>query len=257
MGWVIDLDGVMWLANTPIAGSAEAIAQLRQSGEEVLFVTNNSYSTRAEVEAKLAEIGVAAHGAVISSAMAAGSLVEAGERVFVCGGPGIVEAVTDAGGEVVGGIVEGTMLPVSTNIDVVVAGLTPAFNYQILHQASSAVRDGARFVATNSDPTYPTPQGLFPGGGSIVAAIETASGQSPTYAGKPHEPVAKLIRQELGSRGVVVGDVPSTDGRLAHQLGFRFGLVLSGVTSNPATAMPPPDFVGANLQALVRQELGS
>lgn len=257
MGWVIDLDGVMWLANKAIAGSAEAISRLRAVDQEVLFVTNNSYATRSEVESKLANLGTPAEGAVITSAGAAGSLLEAGQQVFVCGGPGIREAVIDAGGEIVGGDIDGELLPQPVHVDVVVAGLTPNFNYELLHQASTAIRQGARFIATNSDPAYPTPAGLYPGGGSIVAAIQTASGQTPIFAGKPHETVANLIRHRLGSMGMVVGDVPSTDGLLARRLGYRFGLVLSGVTTKSASVDPQPDLVAASLIELVDQELGA
>src|SRR3954447_4306566 len=89
-----DLDGVVWLSHQAIEGSVEAIARLRAAGHRVLFVTNNSASRIAEQEAALAAIGITATGDVLSSANAAGLLVTAGERVMVCGGPGIVEAIT-------------------------------------------------------------------------------------------------------------------------------------------------------------------
>ena len=98
MAWLLDLDGVVWLAHRPIAGSVAAIDRLQDSGETVLFVTNFSALTQAQAEAKLADIGVDARGSVVSSAMAAGSLIEPGERVMVCAGPGVLEAVEEAGG---------------------------------------------------------------------------------------------------------------------------------------------------------------
>ena len=92
-----DLDGVVWLSHQPIDGSVEAIARLRARGHRVLFVTNNSASRIGEQEAALAAIGIPATGDVLSSADAAALLVDAGERVMVCGGPGIVEAITARG----------------------------------------------------------------------------------------------------------------------------------------------------------------
>ena len=98
------------------------------------------------------------------------------------------------------------------------------------------MRDGARFVATNLDATYPVPGGLIPGAGSLVAAVATAAGASPEVAGKPEAPTVGLIRERYGDIGVVVGDRPSTDGALATALGWPFALVLSGVTA----AVAPP-----------------
>ncbi|MGH9262562.1 MAG: HAD family hydrolase, partial [Acidimicrobiales bacterium] len=89
MTWVLDLDGVVWLSDRPIAGAAAAIARLRADGRRVLFATNNSSVPRAGQEAKLAGFGIPADGDVMTSAMAAARLVEPGERVLVCGGPGI------------------------------------------------------------------------------------------------------------------------------------------------------------------------
>ena len=121
---------------------------------------------------------------------------------------------------------------------------------------SSAVRDGARFVATNLDATYPVPGGLVPGAGAIVAAVATASGHSPEVAGKPFPPTAALVHRRFGRHGVMVGDRPSTDGAMADALGWPFALVLSGVASaTPAGGgepipSPPPPFVADDLDVL-------
>jgi 4-nitrophenyl phosphatase len=174
--------------------------------------------------------------------MAAATLVEPGERVLVCGGPGIVEAVTARGAE-----------PVPDgDADVVAVGFHRDFDYERLRVATRAVRRGARLVATNDDATYPTPDGLIPGGGAIVAAVAYASQTAPTVAGKPHRPMAELVRALVGEAGTVVGDRPDTDGAFAVTLGYRFALVLSGVTGKddlPVT--PSPDVVADSLAALV------
>src|SRR5439155_5373719 len=110
----------------------------------------------------------------------------------------------------------------------VVVGLHRDFDFDDLDRASAAVRDGARFVATNLDATYPVPGGMIPGSGAIVAAVATASGHAPEVAGKPERPMVDLVRERLGPTGVVVGDRPSTDGAFADALGWPFALVLSG-----------------------------
>jgi HAD superfamily hydrolase (TIGR01450 family) len=242
VAWVLDLDGVIWLADQPLAGAADAVARLRAAGERVLFVTNNSFAPVGDQEAKLERFGIPAHGDVVTSAMAGATLVEPGERVLVCGGPGIVEAVSARGAE-----------PVRDgDADVVAVGFHRDFDYERLRVAMQAIRRGARLVATNDDATYPTPDGPIPGGGSIVAAVAYASQTTPTVAGKPHPPMAELVRALVGDAGTVVGDRPDTDGAFAVTLGYRFALVLSGVTSKedlPVT--PSPDVVADSLAALV------
>jgi HAD superfamily hydrolase (TIGR01450 family) len=245
MPWVLDLDGVVWLADTAIAGSADAVARLATAGEPVVFVTNNSYARVSDVEAKLRSQGIAATGKVLTSAVAAADLIAPGERVLVCGGPGVVEVVEQRGAEVV-----------SSAPDVVVVGYDPAFDYAAMTAAATAVRDGARLLATNDDATYPTPDGPIPGGGAILASIERATGVPATIAGKPHGPMVEAVLARLGSHGIVVGDRPDTDGRFAVALGYRFGLVLSGVTRLEDLPVDPvPDVVAADLSALVVAEL--
>lgn len=229
-----DLDGVVWLARRAIPGAPEAIARLRASGRRVLFVTNNSMALLADQEAALAAIGVPAVGDVVTSAQAAASLVTPGERVLVCGAPGLVEAVEARGASVVD----------DGDADAVVVGLHHDFDYWRLHVASAAVRHGARFVATNDDATFPTPTGLTPGAGAIVAAVATAAGIVPDIAGKPYAPMAALVAARCGpdfraEAALVVGDRPSTDGLFAAAIGCRFAFVRSGVI--PAGA--PPDAV--------------
>ena len=240
--WVLDLDGVIWIGAAPIPGAADAVGRLQASGAEVLFVTNLSRLTEAEQEAKLAGHGIEAGGAVITSAMAAGSLVEPGDRVLVVGGPGIDEAAEKRGGRVVA----------SDPADIVIVGLDPAFDYDELGRAMTAVRGGARLVGTNHDPTYPTEDGLKPGGGAIVAAIAAAAETEPVFAGKPNGAAAELVRARLGDDGLMVGDRPDSDGEFATALGYEFGLVLSGVTHREHLPVSPrPAHVADDLAALV------
>ena len=246
MGLALDLDGVIWLGGDPIPGAAEAVARLRAAHEEVVFCTNNSSQTVAAVEAKLSRLGVPPQGDVLTSAMAAATLFEPGERVLVCGGDGVLEAVEARGA-----------VPVRDGAaDAVVVGLHFDFDYGRLQAASTAVLGGARLIATNDDATYPTPEGPLPGGGAILAAVERTTGVRGTVAGKPHHPMAELVRARLGAEGVMVGDRPETDGLFAAELGYRFGLVLSGVSTSPEGMTPAPQLVGKDLADLVDQLLG-
>jgi 4-nitrophenyl phosphatase len=249
-----DLDGVVWLGGVPIPGSVEAIGRLREAGSRVVFVTNSSSPTIAEHTAALAAIGIPAEGDVVSSATAVAARLLSGERVLVAGGPGLGEAVTAAGATAIAG---DDAASVDAGVDVVVAGLHRAFDYERLRLATRAIRAGARFVAANRDPLFPTDAGPIPGGGSIVAAIATASGVEPETAGKPHAPMVAAVLRLLGDDSdelrrhlVVVGDMPSTDGRFAQALGCRFALVRTGNTAPGAAVDPPPDFDGADLAAV-------
>ncbi len=245
---VIDLDGVVWLSEDPVPGSARAVARLRAAGHRVLFVTNNSQPTVTETVAKLEGFGVAAgRDDLCTSAQAAASLTAPGDRVLVCAGPGVVEAVEERGAR-----------PVEVPpAEVVIVGFHRHFDYDRLALAFAAVDGGARLVGTNDDPTYPTPEGPVPGGGSLLAAVAYAAGVEPVVAGKPHAPMAGLVRARMGlgpeaplGEGLVVGDRPSTDGAMALRLGLPFHLVLTGVTEGAAGADPPPVAVWPDLAAL-------
>lgn len=244
--WVLDLDGVIWIGKEPIQGASDAVARLQAAGREVLFVTNMSALTEAEQVEKLASHNIDAAGSVVTSAMAAAQLIEPGERVVVVGGKGIDEAVERKGASIVE----------AGPADAVIVGIDPRFDYDELWRAMKAVRGGARLIGTNHDPSYPTPEGLKPGGGSIVHAIAYASEATPIFAGKPNEGAAQLVRSRLGDDGLMVGDRPDSDGRFATALGYGFGLVLTGVTAKRDLPVEPsPVVVADSLATLVDEEL--
>lgn len=259
-----DLDGVVWLAHRPIPGSVDAIARLRAAGHRVLFVTNNSSARVAQQEAALAAIGIPAEDDVLTSAMAAALLLQPGERALVCGGEGVVEAMTERGVEVIATTdpFEGpaATADLGVHFDAVVVGWHRTFDYDGLTRAALAVQRGARLVGTNDDATYPTADGAIPGGGSLLAAVQAASGQVAEVAGKPHAPMAALVRRVVGDdaavRAVMVGDRPSTDGRFARLLGCRYAHVQSGVTPRGAVVDPTPDVDVADLAAVADLVLG-
>jgi HAD superfamily hydrolase (TIGR01450 family) len=255
MAWILDLDGVVWLAERPIPGSPEAIAALRDAGHRVMFLTNNASPTVAELVEKLRGMGVPAEpDDVVTSAQAAASIIEPGSTALLCAGPGVREALEARGVKVVR----------DGDADAVVVGFHRDFDYQRLTAAYQAVLHGARLVGTNDDTTYPTPDGPIPGGGAILAAVVAAAGVEPEVAGKPYAPMADLLADRLkrldpdgtGAGAILVGDRPSTDGLMARRLGLPFALVLSGVTAEEAVPTDdPPDHVTADLATLVAQEL--
>ena len=248
MTWILDLDGVVWLGSTPIPGAVEAITALRSAGNTVVFVTNFSASPIAELHDKLRRFGIDAGDDVITSSMAVATLVQSGERVLLCAGAGVREALEARHIDVVD----------RGPADAVIVGYHTTFDYERMRVASTAVREGARLLATNDDATYPSADGLRPGTGAILAGIERASGQRAVIAGKPYAPMVALLRERHGPEGTMVGDRPDTDGRLARALGYRWALVLSGVTTSLEPAPDPrPDVVAASLAALVDQELGA
>ncbi len=244
MTWLLDLDGVVWLADQPIEGSPEAVGQLRERGEQVVFLTNNSSREISEVVSMLEGMGIeGSPEEVITSAQAGAALVEPGETVLVCAGPGVDEALRERGANTVR---EG-------EADAVMVGYHGDFDFGRLTAAVRAVMGGARLLATNGDVTFPSPDGTMPGAGSLLAAVVAATGAEATVAGKPHEPVADLIKERFGEIETLVGDRPSTDGLLAKRLGAQFLLALSGVTKEVDLPVEPePDEVGPDLAALVK-----
>lgn len=242
--WIFDLDGVVWRGTEAIPEGVRAARTLLDRGEAVLFVTNFSHATLAGQEARLGALGLDAAGRVVNSAAAAASLLEPGERVFVVGGPGVVEAVE----------ARGAVVSSSEHASAVVVGIDPAFDYGKLTAACRAIWRGARFIATNDDRTYPSADGLLPGCGAIVAAVAAATGTAPTVAGKPHGPMAQLIGALLGAPadgGAMFGDRADTDGAFARALGLPFALVLSGVTTaaQAAELRPVPEVIADNALA--------
>jgi len=244
--WALDLDGVVWLAGEPLPGACQAVKELRAAGERVVFLTNNSGPLVAEHLGKLAAAGIdAGPEDLVTSAQAAASLLGPRPRVAVVGDRGVYEALAEAEAEVV---------PPGSGPGAVVVGRKLELDYQELSAAADDLRGGARFVATNTDATFPAGEGvLLPGAGALVAFLATASGREPEVAGKPHEAMAALVRSRYGEVTVMVGDRPDTDGLFAKRVGACFGLVLSGVTARQDLPVEPtPDLVADDLLALVR-----
>ena len=247
--WVVDLDGVIWLADHPIPGSAEAVARARSAGIRLLFVTNNSSLTVDDYREKLGRFSIPTPAAdIVTSAQAAASLLEPGSSAVLCAGDGVRHALAEREVEI----------RVAGPADTVVVGWHRDFDFAGLTTACRAVWGGARLVATNGDATYPTPDGLLPGAGSILAAVEKATAVKAEVAGKPEAPVVELLKERAGGPvALVVGDRLDTDGLLAQRLGVPFGLVLSGISKQkPGQGQPPAAHVEPDLTGLVAAVVG-
>jgi HAD superfamily hydrolase (TIGR01457 family) len=234
---LVDLDGVVYRGDHPVPGASVALAAVRKLGVPLVFLTNNSARTPRQVAQKLAEVGVGADpDEILTSGQATAALLmregATGTRAFVIGERGVREALQDAGVDVVDGEVE--------RADVVVVGWDRSVDYDKLRTAALLVQRGARLIATNADATYPAPDGLWPGAGSILAAVTTASGATPVVVGKPGRPMFEAAAERVGARDpLVVGDRLDTDIAGAAGMGWDSLFVWSG-------AHGPHDLPGAS-----------
>jgi HAD superfamily hydrolase (TIGR01450 family) len=226
---VFDLDGVVYLGELPVPGAGAALGQLAERGYHLVFATNASMRAPGEVaEAIRAITGFPARAEqVVTSGVAAAEMLRPGDfPVLVVGEAGLVATLERAGA---------TTTSDEAGSRSVVVGLDRELEYSDLRDAARAVMRGARLIATNTDPTYPLPDGFWPGCGAIVAAIETAAGTKAEVAGKPHLPMRSVIRRLLVPGPTwVVGDRPETDIAMARLEGWGAILVLTGVVSDPA-----------------------
>ena len=249
--FLFDLDGVLYRGDRAVPLAAEAVARLRSAGGRVVFMTNNSSRTPERVAQTLAGLGIGASPSeIVSSALATADLLASrgGGSAFVVGEEGIRTALSDAGVTVVDGQPE--------RVDHVVVGWDRSADYAKLRTASLLVQRGAALVATNSDPSYPVPDGLWPGAGALLAVIVTTTGAVPEIVGKPHAPLFEAALRRAGDgRPLVVGDRLDTDIAGAAALGWDSLLVLTGVTGEADLAGTDvrPTYVAPDLSALFEE----
>jgi glycerol 3-phosphatase-2 len=249
---LLDLDGVVYLGGTPIAGAADALAEAAGRGMRLAFVTNNASRTPSAIAAQLAGMGIQATATdVVTSAQAAAHLIAdrfpAGSPVLVVGGMGLRQAVRARG-----------LRPVSVAAEHPVAvaqGFAHDISYGLLAEGALAIRAGAWYVASNADTTLPTTRGPQPGNGSLLQVLVTATGQEPVVAGKPEPPLHHESVERVGAkRPLVVGDRLDTDIEGAIRGGADSLLVLTGVTGPAGLLLAPPDrrptYVAADLAGL-------
>lgn len=249
---VADMDGVLWRQDMALPGFLEFFDLMQQRNLPYVLATNNSSKSQADYQAKLARMGVVGvpASAILSSGIATAAFLRheypPGTRVHVLGGDGLHDVIREAG-----------FALVADAADVVVAGLDWNLSYDRLKQAALNIRAGAHFIGTNPDTTFPTPEGLYPGAGSILAALQAATGIQPEIIGKPHPPMfeaALRLLRTAPAETLMIGDRLNTDIAGAAALGMRTALVLTGVSTRDdlADADPAPDAVYENLAAVVR-----
>lgn len=247
-GFLFDLDGAVYVGEEPTAGAVEILDRLRERGATIRFLTNNPRATRREVAERLESMGVVADIEEIITAgwAAAEYAVEQGaETAAMVGSNGLATEIRAAGLDLV-----------DTDPDVVIVGAASDTDYGDIRRAARFIRAGAPFVATNPDAAYPTPSGLSPGTGSIVRAVEVASGTRPTVVGKPDPRMFEIALEEVRGDAVVVGDNPETDILGAHRAGLSAVLVSNGASPGIADGdFRAPDATISNLRGLFDPEV--
>lgn len=252
-GWVVDLDGVIWVGDRPVPGADRAIARLRAEGKRIVFLTNDPRGSRDAFARRLRTAGVPAdpEQVVTSSAALAAFLRHEegpGRRAYAIGSPALKRELIDAGLVLVDG-------QDRERIDLVAVGGHEDFDYEELRIAAGGLGAGAELYATNRDPTYPMPDGPRPGTGAILAAVETAAGRRAHVVGKPESSIFRMACSKLSGcrRIAVVGDGLEPDIVGGQRAGLATILVLSGGTSSEDLARTgiQPDHVLADLGALI------
>jgi len=265
----LDLDGVVYRGRTLLPGVEKALSAVRDRGLELRFVTNNSTLHRSAVAARLVSYGLQVEESQILTSGAAtaswvADRVAADSRILVVGEGGLLEELREVGmypfypGDRGGSW--GTDPDLSPRegeegVTAVVVGLDRAVSYGVIAAAQAAIRDGALYVATNIDATYPVEGGVLPGAGAVAAAVTAAAGREPVVVGKPSSILAEVLSSTTGissEETLFVGDRLETDIALGVTAGMHTLLVLTGVTARGdlQDSKIRPDHVLADLRDL-------
>lgn len=259
---ICDLDGVVYRGASAVPGASQLVLALHAAGRLVRFATNNSMFTRAQYVDRLASMGIdTAPEEIVTSTSATVDHLSAHlptvRRVLALGAAGMLAELRSAGLDATSAADAAQPdwhgEPLAVTYDAVVAGLDPEVDFRRLGIAAAAIRGGARFIATNADVRYPTPQGLVPGAGAIIAALRTTTGVAPLVIGKPEPAMFAAILRRWGiapADAVVIGDNPDADMLAARGAGIPSILVLTGVTDRAAadalTGDRMPDEIAAD-----------
>lgn len=263
---IFDLDGVVYRGDEAVPGAASLVDALHRDGRLVRFATNNSSATRSEYVSRLAGHGIRATvDEIVTSSHATVEHIAAHlpdvRRVIALGAPGLAAELRDGGLDVTetdaAAPAAWNGAPLPERYDAVVCGLDRAIDYRRLGIAAAAIRAGARFIATNADLRFPTPEGFMPGAGTIVAGLAATTGVEPLVIGKPQPGMFLAILEEAGvapGDAVVIGDNPDADLVAARRAGIPSVLVLTGVVDAAGAAAldgeRAPDHVAADPSAV-------
>ena len=253
---IFDMDGVLWRGNTPIGNPADIFKTLNNAGIKTAFATNNATKSIRTFIDKLASMGINAEKEqLFTSATATAQYLKNkhkdGGNVYVVGMDGLIETLESYG------FSNSTKSPLA-----VVVALDEFINYEKMKTATLLIHNGVPFIGTNPDKTFPSPEGLIPGAGSIIASIEAATDTEPLIIGKPK---ATMFLQALeylecaAENVLVVGDRLGTDIQGGQAAGCKTALVLSGVTTleQAQNWEPKIDFISKDLTTLISElEIG-
>jgi 4-nitrophenyl phosphatase len=250
---ILDMDGVLWRGPEPIGDLPSIFSQINQRGWKVIFATNNASRTISQYIDFLSSFGIKAktHQIISSASAAIIYLLDKfpqGGPIYVVGEQGLIDSCLEQG-----------FYQSESNALAVLAGIDRKLTYDKLKTATLLIRSGVPFIGTNPDRTFPTPQGLVPGAGSILAALSAASDVSPIIMGKPEPAMYEIALDRLklaAAEVLVVGDRPETDIAGAQKIGCRTALVLSGVTNaNQAKVwQPAPDIIANDLSSILNND---
>jgi len=228
-GYLLDLDGTVYLGDRLIPGADQAIAELRRRGRRIVFLSNKPLHSRADYAEKLTRLGVPAtvddvvHSPYVMARYLARQ--KPGARVYAIGEPPLLAELEAAGLE---------LCEDPERIEYVVAAFDRTCTWEKINTAFQALRRGARFVATNPDPTCPVDGGEIPDAAGVIAALEATSGRKlEEVVGKPSPHTVKVALERLGlpaGSAAMVGDRLGTDILMARRAGLVGILTLSGVT---------------------------
>jgi 4-nitrophenyl phosphatase len=257
---IIDMDGVLWRGAEPLPGVADFFEFLAQNSIRALLATNNATRSADFAVERMRRLGVSMRtDQVLTSANATARWLAhqlpAGSPALVVGEVALFQELERAGFQAFDA---GDPSTEDQPMAAVVVGLDRKLTYDKLRRANAAIRAGAKFVATNGDPTFPTEHALVPGAGSVVAAVQTASGMVPSVVGKPFQPMfdtALELVQTPRQRTAMLGDRLDTDIEGGYKAGLQTILVLTGVTTaeEAAASSIKPDFTFRNLMELRKQ----
>ena len=246
---ISDMDGVLWRGAQALPGLADFFSFLFEREISFVLATNNSRNTPADYVEKLASMGVEGiqpcH--IVTSGTATALTLQAqypaGTRVYVVGGHGLKQLLSEAGFQLV-----------DRDAELVVCGIDFDLTYDKLKTAALLIRGGARFIGTNPDSSFPSPEGLVPGAGSILALLETASGCAPTIIGKPERAMFEAALRQAGAQPaetLMIGDRIGTDIIGAQKLNMQTALVMTGVETEASlrASETQPDYVFAGWTA--------
>ena len=249
---ILDIDGVIWRNKVPIGDLEQLFARINAMGLKYAFATNNSTKTVDTYVDLLTGFGipVTEDQVFTSGSVTAQYLVRlfpTGGHLFVVGMPGLKETLNRAGFGI------GGQEPLA-----VVVGLDETFDYQALKTASDFVRQGVPFIGTNPDVSLPTPTGFNPGTGSLLAAVQAASGVKPQVIGKPKADIFTFALERLGTdreHTLVIGDRLETDIAGGQAAGCKVGVVLTGVSNADMARRwrPEVDIIADDLTALIEE----